>query len=110
KNYVITQKYKESIIMLVDSHCHLSFKDLGEYSDNTVEILNNAKAKGITLVLDVILKEHLLEKALAFSNNHSMVYNAFGIHPCDVKKEQNSPFSTEYLIKLFKSNSRLIGV
>ena len=38
---------------MIDSHCHLSFKDLGEYSDKTINFVNNARAEGIKYMLDI---------------------------------------------------------
>lgn len=95
--------------MLIDSHCHLSFKSLGEYTQATTEILNQATKNQVKLVLDVVLKPNLLQPALVFSDAHSMVYNAYGIHPCDVTTAASIVTSNQ-LIDIFKSHDKLIGV
>lgn len=96
--------------MLVDSHCHLSLKDLGSYSNQTLEILENAKAKGVSILLDVVLKKELLNTAVEFSSNHSNVYNAFGVHPCDVESNLDSMVSEEVLMSTINSSSKIIGI
>lgn len=97
-------------MMLVDSHCHLSFKDLGSYSEQTLEVIKNAQAKGVSLLLDVILKKELLNTALEFSSKHNNLYNAFGVHPCDVEKDLNAILTEEELTSIIKSNNKLVGI
>ena len=50
---------------MIDSHCHLSFKDLGGYSDKTINFVNNASPKPLITTTKVYagnMRRNLFEK------------------------------------------------
>ena len=53
--------------MFIDSHCHLGFHDLGEHTEKTIKILENAKNNNISHVLDIATDVNLFQTYLDFS-------------------------------------------
>ncbi len=68
--------------MLVDSHCHLDYKDFRADFD---EILSNAKEKGVCAILNAGVNLAGIEEQLELSKKVPFVWNAVGIHPHDAK-------------------------
>ncbi|MBI4410896.1 MAG: TatD family hydrolase, partial [Deltaproteobacteria bacterium] len=71
--------------MLIDSHCHLSFKDYPE--DAIPEILRRASEAGVSLLINVGAGEGCEgnEEALRLAEAHPQIYATVGIHPHDAK-------------------------
>jgi TatD DNase family protein len=88
---------------MIDSHCHLSFKDLGEYSDKTINFVNNARAEGIKYMLDIATGKEYFDKTVAFAEKTTGVFSACGIHPCYVNDELNKNFKKEDITQYLKS-------
>jgi TatD DNase family protein len=68
----------QSLIMLIDSHCHLSYPGL---SEDVPGVLERARAAGVTRVITIgtDLPDH--DKAIAIARAHASVFAALGIHP-----------------------------
>ena len=64
--------------MLVDSHCHLDFNDFEEDFD---EILERARANGVTAMLNAGNNIDELDNQLALSEKYPFIYTAVGVHP-----------------------------
>ncbi|MFR1032391.1 MAG: TatD family hydrolase [Alphaproteobacteria bacterium] len=63
--------------MLVDSHCHLDFNDFEEDFD---EILERARANGVTAMLNAGNNIDELDNQLALSEKYPFII-AVGVHP-----------------------------
>ena len=88
---------------MIDSHCHLSFKDLGGYSDKTINFVNNAREEGIKYMLDIATGKEYFDKTIAFAEKTAGVFSACGIHPCYVNDEFNKNFKKEDITQYLKS-------
>ena len=62
--------------MLVDSHCHLDFNDFEEDFD---EILERARANGVTAMLNAGNNIDELDNQLALSEKYPFIYTAVGV-------------------------------
>lgn len=83
-------------MQLVDSHCHINFKELHQ---RLPEILDNAKQNDITHMLCVSVNLEDFPQVLALSEEHDNIFASVGVHPCyeDVKEP-----SIEELVEIGK--------
>ena len=72
--------------MLVDSHCHLDFND---FEDDFEEILERARANGVTAMLNAGNNIGELDRQLALSEKYPFIYTAVGVHPDNAEEYQN---------------------
>ncbi|HEY5556772.1 TatD family hydrolase [Acetobacterium sp.] len=68
--------------MLIDSHAHI---DEEKYDNDREEVLENARAAGIELIINPASDEESSRRAVALSEKYPMVYAAVGFHPHDAK-------------------------
>ncbi|MBN8531642.1 MAG: TatD family hydrolase [Alphaproteobacteria bacterium] len=64
--------------MLVDSHCHLDFKDFNEDREAVIE---RAHASGVTLMQTICTSLPGFERIHPIAMNHESIYCSVGIHP-----------------------------
>lgn len=64
--------------MLVDSHCHLDFDD---FEGDLEEIIEKAKGKGISAILNAGNNINELENQLKISEKYPFIFTAAGVHP-----------------------------
>jgi len=64
--------------MLADSHCHLNYDGLSERQS---EILSNARAAGVTAMLNIATREREWDAVIATSEREPDVWATIGIHP-----------------------------
>ena len=64
--------------MLVDSHCHLDFND---FEEDFEDILERAREKGVTAMLNAGNNIDELDKQLEISEKYPFIYTAVGVHP-----------------------------
>lgn len=89
--------------MLVDSHCHLDFKDF----DNRAEVIARAKAAGVTTMVTIstLVANYEIYKAIAESDPR--VFFTTGTHPHQADVEPDVP--AEKLVELSK-HPKCIGI
>src|SRR3954449_5104505 len=83
--------------MLVDSHCHLDFKDFAEDLD---AIVARAEAAGIGRIVTISTRVRHLDALLAIAQRFPNVYCSVGTHPHHADEEDGIP--AERLIELAK--------
>ena len=66
---------------MIDSHCHLNFKEL---SQNIENIIKNSKQNNITSILSINTKPEDFEEHLNLIKNYDSIYISYGLHPSDV--------------------------
>lgn len=101
--------------MIIDSHCHLSFDQLGNYTDETKEILKLAKGYNIGAVLDIATDLAMFKNTLDFAEKMASLSSkqlpyilcALGVHPLHI--EQNPSFKAEDLAP-FLTNKYLVAI
>jgi TatD DNase family protein len=64
--------------MLIDSHCHLNYAGLAERQP---EILANARAAGVTTMLNISTREREWDAVIATAEREPDVWASVGIHP-----------------------------
>ena len=81
--------------MLVDSHCHLDFKDFaGELDD----VVARAVDAGIGRMVTICTRVRQFDKVLAIAEQYEQVFCSVGTHPHNAGEE--SDISSEMLVKL----------
>ncbi len=68
--------------MLIDTHCHLDFKDFDPDRDATLE---RAKAAGIGRIINIGSSLEGSRRSVALAQKYDMVYASVGVHPHDAK-------------------------
>ncbi|TNE42638.1 MAG: TatD family deoxyribonuclease [Alphaproteobacteria bacterium] len=90
--------------MLVDSHCHLDFKDFdGELDD----IVARAGAAGVGTLVTISTRRSTFERVLGVAERFDNMYCTVGIHPHEADAEGETP--AEELIKLAQ-HPKVIGI
>ncbi|PAL19409.1 TatD family hydrolase [Sphingopyxis sp. GW247-27LB] len=90
--------------MLVDSHCHLNYKGLAEQQS---EVLNRARARGVTAMLNIATRESEWDEVLAAAETNDDVWASVGIHPHDA--DQHPDVDTAKLVER-AAHPRVIGI
>jgi len=70
--------------MLVDSHCHLDFK---EFSEDFAEVLENAKLRNVNCLQTICTKISEFAKIRNIIDKYDFIYGSVGNHPCEVEKQ-----------------------
>ncbi len=71
-------------LLVVDSHCHLDYEGLRE---RLPEVLENAEAAGVGLMLSISTRVRKFEKLLRIAEENSNVYCTIGTHPHNAHEE-----------------------
>ena len=64
--------------MLVDSHCHLDFKDFGEERDGVIE---RARAAGVGAMLTIATRLDAFAQVRSLAEAHPEIWCSVGVHP-----------------------------
>ena len=70
--------------MLIDSHCHLDFKDFDEDRD---AVLSRAKAAGVDMMVTISTKITEAEKIIKLAASDDALVCSVGIHPHEAGSE-----------------------
>ena len=84
--------------MLIDVHCHANLYLVLE------EIIKEALNFGVQKIISVGMSYNSLERILEISNSFDNIYPALGIHPEEVKMNENIENQLETVIALIKKN------
>ena len=77
---------------MIDSHCHLNFKNLSNRID---EVVNNCIDNKISSILSINTNPLEFDDHLKLINNYKGIYISYGFHPCEItdnKQLQNLNF------------------
>jgi len=67
---------------MIDSHCHLDFKEFNDYRD---EALQKAKEAGVHTIINVGCDLGTSRRSLELAREHEMIHAVIGVHPHDAK-------------------------
>ena len=70
--------------MLADSHCHLDYPGVAERQQ---EVLDRARARGVTAMLNIATRESEWDAVLATAERETDVWATVGIHPNEADAE-----------------------
>ncbi|MBI4335034.1 MAG: YchF/TatD family DNA exonuclease [Candidatus Omnitrophica bacterium] len=90
--------------MLIDTHCHLDFKDFDPDRD---EAINRAKAAGVELIINVGSSLEGSRRSVELAEKHDCIYASVGIHPHDAAKADNKAFDE---LKKLASFGKVVAV
>jgi TatD DNase family protein len=91
-------------IRITDSHCHLDFPD---FDDDRAEILDRARAAGVTRMVTICTKLRQEPQVRAIAEGHPDVFYAAGTHPMSAAAE---PMVTvEDLVRL-AAHPKFVGI
>lgn len=76
--------------MLIDTHCHLDFKDFDNDRD---DVINRALKAGVTKIINVASSIEGSHRSVELANRYDMVYATIGVHPHDAKSVTDSVIS-----------------
>ena len=91
--------------MIIDSHCHLDFKELNSRLD---EIIKDSHKVGIRYLLTICTNNESFNKINQIINKYINVYGTYGIHPHETKNYADL-LSEDIQNKMLK-NKKLIGI
>jgi len=90
--------------MFADSHCHLDYKGLG---DRQQEVLANARARGVEVMLNIATRESEWDMVLGTAEREADVWATVGIHPHEA--DQHPDVGTARLIER-AAHPRVVGI
>jgi TatD DNase family protein len=64
--------------MLIDTHCHLDFKDFDNDRD---EVLDRAKKAGVGKIVNVASSVEGSRRSIELAEKYEMIYTSIGVHP-----------------------------
>ncbi len=74
--------YVNIIRMIIDTHCHLDFKDFDRDRD---EVIDRAKKAGVGRIINVGSSIEGTRRSVEFARNYDIVYASLGVHPHEAK-------------------------
>jgi TatD DNase family protein len=90
--------------MLVDSHCHLNFKD---FDQDLEQVIANAAANGILYMQTISTKITEFDQVLRIAKQHQNIYASVGIHPNEV---ENQPQTSAEKLLYYTKDPKIIGI
>ena len=90
--------------MLIDTHCHLDFKDFDHDRD---DVINRALKAGVTKIINVASSIEGSCRAVELANKYDMVYATVGVHPHDAKSVTDSAISE---LKALTKDKKVVAI
>jgi len=90
--------------MLIDTHCHLDFKD---FDLNRDEVISRAVKAGVGRIINVGSSLEGSERAVALANKYDMVYATVGVHPHEAQTVDDGVIAK---LKALAKDEKVVGV
>ena len=91
---------------IVDSHCHLDFKD---FKDDLDLVIKKAKDVNVTHMLSISVNLEDFNNVYKLANSYDNIYCTTGVHPNNVPENKNNEYLFEKL-SLNLNKKKVIGV
>ncbi len=91
--------------MIIDSHCHLTYKPM---SNSLQETIDRANKDGVKYMLTISTEDKSFEQILKIVSDYKSVYGTYGIHPHEAKSHQH--IKSDYIINKVNQNKKIIGI
>ncbi len=91
--------------MIIDSHCHLTYKPMSNALNETID---RANKDGIKYMLTISTEDKSFEQILKIVNGYKSVYGTYGIHPHEAKSHQH--IKSVDIISQVNRNKKIIGI
>ncbi len=89
---------------IVDSHCHLDFKD---FADELPDVVSRAVAAGVARMVTICTKLPNEPSVRAIAETHDPVFYAAGVHPMSVA--DHAPFALDDLLTIAQ-HPKMVGI
>ena len=101
--------YFQDLNKIVDSHCHLDFKDFDNDRD---KIISNAKMNNVDYFLTISVNLEDFEKVYKVTQNYENIWCTTGIHPNNVSFKNNSIHLESIKSKILANlkNKKVVGL
>jgi TatD DNase family protein len=90
--------------MLIDTHCHLDFKD---FDDDRDEVIDRALKAGVTKIINVASSVEGSRRSVDLSEKYDMIYATVGVHPHESGSVTDSVISD---IKLLAKSGKVVAI
>ncbi|MCX5678374.1 MAG: YchF/TatD family DNA exonuclease [Candidatus Omnitrophica bacterium] len=90
--------------MLIDTHCHLDFKDFDPDRD---DVINRALKAGVMKIINVASSIEGSHRSVELANKYDMVYATVGVHPHDAKSVTDSAISE---LKALAKDKKVVAI
>ncbi len=91
--------------MIIDSHCHLTYKPM---SDSLNETIDRANRDGVKYMLTISTEDKSFDEIIKIVKEHRSVYGTYGIHPHEAKSHLN--IKSDDIINKTNQNKKIIGI
>ena len=101
--------YFQDLNKIVDSHCHLDFKDFDKDRD---KIISNAKISNVDYFLTISVNLEDFDKVYEVTQNYENIWCTTGIHPNNVSLKNNSIHLDNIKSKILANlkNKKVVGL
>ncbi len=93
--------------MLIDTHVHFSFKELGSHGEESLNVIKNANENGVSAFVNISTQQSEFESIVNFASANKSVFASVGIHPCKVV--ENKDITVQKLLNYAK-NKKVIAI
>ncbi len=90
--------------MLIDTHCHLDFKNFDADRD---EVIDRALKAGVTRIINVASSVEGSRRSVELSDKYDMVYAAVGVHPYEAGSVTDSVILD---LKALAKNGKVVAI
>ena len=90
--------------MMIDTHCHLDFKDFDKDRD---DVIGRALKAGVANMINVGSSVEGSRRSVELANRYDMVYATVGVHPHDARSVTDTVMSD---IKALAKNKKVVGI
>ncbi len=91
--------------MIIDSHCHLTYKPMSSSLDETIERASN---DGVKYLLTISTEDKSFRNILDIIEKYRSVYGTYGIHPHEAKKHLE--IKSNHIINQVRKSKKIIGI
>ncbi len=89
----------------IDTHAHL---DLEDFSNDVLEVINRARSKGVTYIVNVFLNTSAYKLKKAIFSQFKTIYFTLGIHPHEANKINEDTINE--MLGIFKKDPKLRAI
>jgi len=95
---------ERELFVLIDTHCHLDFKDFDPDRD---DVIDRARAAGVGRIVNVASSIEGTRRSVELAAKHDMVYASIGVHPHEAKTVTDKFIAD---LRALAKNKRVVAV
>ncbi len=90
--------------MIIDTHCHLDFKDFDQDRDS---VLDRAREKGVVRIINVGSSVEGTRRSLELAKKYDIIYASVGVHPHDAAQVTDKVIED---LKALARNDKVVAI